>query len=326
MTGNRKGATLHKKIEQAKSATDYSSAVLSLGEFLSRDLPPRDWVMEGLLREESITTINGSTGLGKTMLSLSIGNEVAWGGTVGPWTAPHPRNVLMIDAEMTEHDLKSRLQDLNRGRRLNQQPGTFFIYSDGFAYKIGLNAANLLNVNWRRSVLDCVDDLDVGLLILDNLASLARGIDENDKAAFDPINEWLIQVRNHGIAVLLLHHTGKNKGEQRGTSAHLDNLDTALLIERPKGYKDHMGCKILVTATKDRGRALNADSYILQLERMKCGRQRFVPEAVEGINFAIELLRKDPVMTYKEASELGISTSTFYRAVDVLKAEGVIKK
>ena len=66
---------------------------------------------------------------------------------------------------------------------------------------------------------------------------------------------------------------------------------------------------------------MNADSYILQLETMKCGRQKFVAEAVEGINFAKEQWRKNPDLTYKEALEMGISKNTHYRARDEIKAE-----
>jgi putative DNA primase/helicase len=306
-------------------STDFSKAILTLKEFVDRELPERESVVDGLLREESITAVNGYTGLGKTMISLAIANEVAWGGSVGPWSVPDPRNVLYVDAEMVEQDLKQRVKSLNKGRQMGRQPGTLHIYSNSYAYKIGLRSADILNKKWRQSILDSVDDLDIGLLVLDNLSSLARGIDENDKAAFDPINEWLIQVRNHGIAIMVLHHTGKNKSEQRGTSAHLDNLDTSLLIERPRGYKDNMGCRLLVTATKDRGQVLSADSYIIQLDTMPSGRLRFTTEAVEGINYAREVIRKDPTMTYHEAAELGISQTTFYRAQKQLKDEGVVK-
>lgn len=327
MTASKcKGTSLKAKtpLPKIKSKTDYSAAILTDIDFLARDLPERDWVLEGLLREESVTVINGYTGYGKTMLTLALANEVVWGGALGPWKVPDPRNALLIDAEMTEHDLQSRLRQLNHGRRMSRKPGTLYIYSEGFAYKLGLRSANLLDKRWRQTILDNIDELDIGLLVLDNLSSLARGIDENEKSDFDPINEWLIEVRNHGIAVVLLHHTGKNKKEQRGTSAHLDNLDTSLLIERPRGYKTNMGCRILITATKDRGRALNADSVILQLETMKSGRMVFKTESVEGANFAEEAFRKNPGLTLAEALDLGISKTTHYRVKKELLDDGTI--
>lgn len=324
----RKGADLHSTDipDKVKSVNDYPKAILTYAEFMARELPDRDSVVDGLLREESITAIDAYRGYGKTMLCLAIANEVAWGGSIGPWTIPDARNTLYVDAEMVEQDLKGRARALNKGRPMNRQPGTLHFYSNSYAYKIGLKPASLLEPRWRAAVLNSIDDLDIGLLVLDNLSSLARGIDENDKVHFDPINEWLIEVRNHGIAIILLHHTGKNKSEQRGTSAHQDNLDTALLLERPRGYKDHMGCRILITPTKDRGQVLNADSYILQLETMKSGRMAFTAESVEGANYATELLRADHTLTYAEARDKGVPKTTFYRARAELIAAGEIAK
>lgn len=323
----RKGVRLHTNTpDKVKSPTDYAKAILTTREFLSRNIPDRDYIVEGLIREESITAIVGYTGFGKTMFALALANEVAWGGSMGPWNIPDPHNALYIDAEMVEQDLKSRVNALNKGRQLRRRAGELHIYSNSLAYKIGLKPANLLEKKWRQAILDSVDDLNIGLLVLDNLSSLARGIDENDKAAFDPINEWLIEVRNHGIAIIILHHTGKNKIEQRGSSSHLDALDTSLLIERPRGYRDNMGCRLLITATKDRGQVLHADSYIIQLETMKSGRTHFHTEAVEGVNFVRDALRKNTDLTYHEALEMGIKKTTFYRARAELVAEGVIEE
>ena len=38
------------------------------------------------------------------------------------------------------------------------------------------------------------------------------------------------------MAVVLVHHAGKNKREQRGTSAHGDNVDNIIFLTRPEGW------------------------------------------------------------------------------------------
>jgi putative DNA primase/helicase len=76
----------------------------------------------------------------------------------------------------------------------------------------------------------------VKLWAVDNIASLASGIDENAKKEWDPINSWLLDLRFAGITTLLLHHTNK-EGGQRGTSAREDNIDTSLILKQPADYE-----------------------------------------------------------------------------------------
>ena len=46
----------------------------------------------------------------------------------------------------------------------------------------------------------------VKLWVVDNLASLASGLDENKKQDWDPINSWLLELRFAGISTIMLHH------------------------------------------------------------------------------------------------------------------------
>ena len=48
---------------------------------------------------------------------------------------------------------------------------------------------------------------DSVLLILDNVSSLFRSIEENDADSWQEIQNWLLKLRRLGKAVLLIHHT-----------------------------------------------------------------------------------------------------------------------
>ena len=72
----------------------------------------------------------------------------------------------------------------------------------------------------------------IELWIIDNLASLASGLDENAKKDWDPINAWLLELRFAEISTIMLHHVNKDGG-QRGTSAREDNLDISVLLKSP---------------------------------------------------------------------------------------------
>jgi putative DNA primase/helicase len=57
------------------------------------------------------------------------------------------------------------------------------------------------------------------------------GLRENDSDAWSPIQQWLLQLRRRGLAVLIVHHAGKTGG-QRGTSRREDVLDSSFCLRR----------------------------------------------------------------------------------------------
>jgi len=88
---------------------------------------------------------------------------------------------------------------------------------------------------------------------LDNISILASGIDENSKQEWDVVNQWFLGLRFLGISTIFFHHTNK-LGEQRGTSAREDNLDTSILLQRVSDYSAEDGAKFVVRFKKARVR------------------------------------------------------------------------
>lgn len=62
---------------------------------------------------------------------------------------------------------------------------------------------------------------------------------------------WLLDLRRRGISVLLIHHSGKS-GDQRGTSAREDIMDTVISLKRPQQYTMSEGARFEVHLTKAR--------------------------------------------------------------------------
>ena len=297
---------------RVKKPTDFAQSILTEDEFMGVVIPERKWVLKNLVVEESITVVNGYRGSGKSWFMMAMANEATWGGEVGPWRIEEPINSMIIDGEMPLVLLQERLKMMNRGRDRRKKRAELFLYPEAYAYRIGLNRANLLEPRWREGIAESVVNLGIKLLIIDNLSSLAPGIDENDKMSFDPINRWLLELRFHGVAIIMTHHTGKT-GEQRGTSAHEDHVDTALLLRRPAGATPDMGCKFMVTATKDRAFLTKGERYVVELvEDPTCNnRLKFEECATEG-NKSM-MLRHNPNMSRQEARKKGISDRTYYR-------------
>ena len=59
--------------------------------------------------------------------------------------------------------------------------------------------------------------IDPKLIVLDNLSTLRRGINENDNSEAQMLLDFLVKLRHMGYSILVVRHTNK-KGEQRGAS------------------------------------------------------------------------------------------------------------
>ncbi|MFZ2281166.1 MAG: AAA family ATPase [Prosthecobacter sp.] len=72
-----------------------------------------------------------------------------------------------------------------------------------------------------HSVTDLIIQLGYQVLILDNLSSLASGVDENKGMDYEPLSHWLLELRRRKITVIVVHHAGRN-GMMRGHSKRED--------------------------------------------------------------------------------------------------------
>ena len=230
--------------EPPKKAT-IEDVILQAKDFTALEIPPKRKFLAPWLTEQSITLISGWRGTGKTWLALSILDSISKGVSFGPWEAEASVHCLLLDGEMPTQDIMERTKDLGID--------SVYIYSDAYANSLGISKANLLSETWRTTIKRILTTRGVKLWAIDNLASLAGGIDENIKRDWDPINAWLLDLRFAGIATILLHHTNK-EGGQRGTSAREDNIDNSIILKRPFDYAPEDGCKFIMHFAKARVR------------------------------------------------------------------------
>jgi putative DNA primase/helicase len=151
---------------------------------------------------------------------------------------------------MAAYDVQERFKQLNFSASTSRK-APLFIYSDAYANSLGIPRANLLNPRWREALKKSLIEKQVKLFVIDNISSLAPGIEENSKFEWDPVNQWLLGLRFAGITSFLLHHVGK-EGNQRGTSAREDNLDVSLVLQRPHDYVTEEGARFVVKFKKAR--------------------------------------------------------------------------
>ena len=222
--------------------------IMTTFEFHALDLPERATFLNPWLKEDSITLASGWRGVGKTWFSWGVADAITRGQPFGPWKCEKPVPVLILDGEMPTTDLQERIKALGLN---TDRPCPLHIYSDAYANQHGLPRAHLGSESWRDKMKSILLARHVKLWIVDNLASLAGGMDENKKLDWDPINAWLLELRFAGIATMLLHHVGK-LGVQRGTSAREDNIDVSIILKAPVDYTPDDGCRFICSFSKAR--------------------------------------------------------------------------
>ena len=220
---------------------------IGFDDFLAINMPPREMLLDPILPERSLAMLYAPRGIGKTLLSLSIGLAVASGSPSLRWQAPRQRRVLYVDGEMPMVSLQERLRAISVGLAV-------VVPNDGFRVLAADNIENGLSIGseaGQRAIDPLLSGVD--LVILDNLSTLCTNGSESASDAWVPMQNWLLKLRRQGIAVLLVHHAGTN-GRQRGTSRREDALDTVIALRRPEDYSPEQGARFEVHFEKLRNR------------------------------------------------------------------------
>ena len=240
-------------LEDTKCLTyteSFQRGIISETDLQTLEIPDMKVIMAPWLKAGNIVMINGSRGIGKTFFCMSLALAITRNISIGPWGTENPVGVLYIDGEMPVSLIKDNHNKLTR--HLPALCAPLDIISADWMQKKGLFTPNLASENCRDDIYRLLKDGAYEVVVLDNIASLTPGIDENSKQEWDPINQWLLSIRFLDIAVILIHHTGKS-GDQRGTSGREDNIDISIKLSHPPQYTPADGAKFNVDFTKSRG-------------------------------------------------------------------------
>jgi putative DNA primase/helicase len=218
---------------------------LGIDDLISMNIPVREMLLDPILPEKGLMMIHAQRGGSKTFLSLAMGLAVAGGTSVLRWSAPKARRVLYIDGEMTLVDLRKRVTALKAGIGVTISNDHFRVLAADHT-----DVPNLATDAGQRAIDPLLDGVE--LLIVDNLSTLCWTGSDNDAASWSSMQEWLLRLRRRGVAVLLVHHSGKG-GQQRGTSRREDVLDTVISLRRPEDYQPSEGARFEVHIEKARG-------------------------------------------------------------------------
>jgi putative DNA primase/helicase len=291
---------------------------VSVHTFLGMDFPEREMLLTPVLPRQGLVMIHASRGVGKTFVALSIAYAVASGGQVfGRWSAPKPARVLFLDGEMPGRTMQERLAAIVAGSDVEPPDNTFLRIVSPDMQEGAM--PNLATASGQDAVAPLLDGVD--LVVVDNLSTLARHGRANDEESWVPVQGWLLELRRRGISALLVHHQGK-AGDQRGTSAREDILDTVVSFRRPKDYQSEQGARFEVHLTKARG-IVGADAQSFEAQLFTEGSAlSWVTRTLEDAKLAqLRRLLADGYTIRDAADEMEISKSAADRLKQKLKAD-----
>jgi putative DNA primase/helicase len=220
---------------------------LDLDALLALKLPPREFVLEPILRQKETLQIFAWRGVGKTNLAMEIAYGIATGARVLRWAVPKARRVVYVDGELPQETVEERFKCIDRGHDARPTPGFLRIWTPDLQ---DIPTPNLsLPEHQQRFDEKVIGDAEV--VIFDSVTTLFRLGRETDDEAWQPVQDWLLRLRRRGVTVIFLHHEGKNGG-QRGTSKRDDILDVILQLKRPADYAEEEGCRFEVVFKKYR--------------------------------------------------------------------------
>jgi RecA-family ATPase len=237
--GNRKKPDARDEIKAAlKTGIRPCTLLAALG------IPPREVMLGNWFFEGDLGFIFAPRGLGKTWLALAMAIAIAGDKKCGPWQANKSQRVLYVDGEMPCEALAERIEGMEGNENLT-------VLNHEALFHLSGKVLNLADPVTQEELTARMLADRVKVLFLDNLSCLFSGVKENDADAWEGVPQWLLALRRHRIAVVLVHHSGRNKENMRGTSRREDAAFWVIRLDEIEGGQRD-GAQFLSRFTKDR--------------------------------------------------------------------------
>lgn len=201
--------------------------LLNYHDLWAKDTSGEDWLCEPLIARGRGHAMYAGAKTGKSLLVLFIAACMATGRACLNRPAGDPVRVLYMDYEMTEDDVRERLETFGFG------PDDADMLQRNLYYALLPSLPPLDTEDGGRALVASAAALDVELVVIDTTARAVAG-DENDADTFRGLyRNTGLHLKQAGIAFIRLDHAGKDveKG-QRGSSAKNDDVDVVFRMIR----------------------------------------------------------------------------------------------
>ncbi len=296
--------------------------LVPVAQLLAEEIPPIEWAVPDYVERGAIAAIVAPPNVGKTLLAVHWLVQAALRG----------ERVALVEEEGGRRGLQKRLS-----RAINAAGGLAAIHAAGGEVLLAIKPR--LSLMSAQDVAALATELvGCSLVVVDSLARVTSGLEENDSSEMSRIVDALDYIRTHArISLVVIHHSGKQSwkpgqapsiGDGRGSSALAGGLDAIVHLspvppsERLDGY-----VSALVYATKQRDaecarpmrfsvQMTGPAAYVEMVEVE--GATIAQKEGIEGAVMAYLLKRDEPVTRTEITESVVGATPRIRAAIDAL--------
>lgn len=193
---------------------------------LTKEPPPYDWLLEGLICRGDVVILQGEPNVGKSFFTMGLTAAIAEGQDKFLNHTLHPKSgkVLYVDEENPEDVVRGRLKQLGL---VGGQSKVRYLYRQGI--RLDGNPTKLL---------DEALAFQPDLIVLDSLSRLHSGNENVAGEVISLFNNGINPLaRETGAAVVFLHHTNKSDSNSsyskaRGSTDITASPDTGLELRK----------------------------------------------------------------------------------------------
>jgi KaiC/GvpD/RAD55 family RecA-like ATPase len=186
-------------------------------------IPPRDWVIKGLLLRRHLSVLVAPAGTGKSLISLQLAIAMVMGQSWGDWEPARKFKVLILNTEDDRAEMYRRIfaaceqmkverTDLNGRLLLADLPGGMVMVRRDPATR------EIIETGFSDRVREICLAEEIDAVVVDPLIETHNLVEneQNDlKAAAVVLREL---GRTAGVATLAIHHTPKGAGDMAGNA------------------------------------------------------------------------------------------------------------
>jgi hypothetical protein len=186
-------------------------SLLTLSAWLERDIPPRDYLMGGVMCTTSRWLIFGETGIGKTLIAMEMAAAIAVAAAFLKWPGQRRARVMYLDGELPMETFKERMQLIadRHGKDIE-----IFGYNREALGDDGMPPLNTeAGQAWLKREIAAVKP---DLIIFDSIMCLLIG-SMSEEATWMPVRPFVRWLSAQRIAQVWLHHAndlGKSFGDK----------------------------------------------------------------------------------------------------------------
>jgi hypothetical protein len=294
-------ATVEKKPDSLFEA--FSKGTIPFPELKSVGIPPRRNIIGDWFCEADLGFIFAPRGLGKTWFSLGMATAITGKVTFGPWTVHDHAPVLYIDGEMPCETLIERIDGIG-----GADSDLSVMNHDALSHTTG-RVVNLADPEAQDAITKICLQRGIKVLILDNLSCLFTGIRENEADAWEAVLPWLLTLRRHRVAVMIVAHSGRDGKNMRGTSRREDAAFSVIRLDEvsDKGAERKNGARFISRFTKDRNSKVEQPAMEWSFQTGEDGKVSITTKEADGIAVLIQWVGDGLTSATDIATEMGLS-------------------